>query len=123
MKRFVVAGFFFVLGLIILGVAATNLMNPDEPEPRQRPAAATETPRGHGPNLQQQQSQQPRQQGAAPYMTQAKPAQPAATPVLPGMPAPLSTTVPPAAIKQAPVDNTPHVPVMPQTDESTSRGK
>lgn len=116
MKRFVVAGFFFTAGLLILGVVTSYLIGPDRPQPPQRPAVAGETPRAHGPNLQKP------QQGMAPYMTPVKPVQPAAAP-LPGMPVPLSTTVPPAAIKPAPADNAPHVPVISPTDESSSRGK
>lgn len=122
MKRFVVAGFFFMLGLLILGVVTSYLISPDRPQFPQRPAVADEMARAHGPNLQQQQSRRQPQQGVAPYMTPANPVQPAAAP-LPGMPVPLSTTVPPAAIKPVPADNAPHVPVISPTDESSSRGR
>jgi len=121
MKRYILAGFFVVVGLVILGAVAANVMNiADESAIPKRSAATNETPKGHGPSQQErQQLLQQGRQGLAPFMTPAKPAP--ATPL--GSLAPVSTTVPPPAIHPPSPQSAPRVPVLPQYDESTTRGR
>jgi len=121
MKRYVLAGFFVLVGLILLGAVTANVMKTtDESAVPKRPAATNETPKAHGPS-QQERQQLPQQgkQGVAPFLMQAKPAP--ATPL--GFLAPVSTTVPAPTIHAPPPQSAPRVPILPQYDESTTRGK
>jgi len=125
MKRFILAGLFVMLGLVILGVVTADLMSgPDNPPAPRHAPSTNEASRGHGPSQQQQQMMQQQQSGGlAPYMSQGKSAQPAAPQLLPGMPVPLSSSVASPTMKPQPASQSPQVPALPQTDESTSRGK
>jgi hypothetical protein len=116
MKRFVFAGLFFMLGLIILGVATASLMSgPDKPV----------KPRMAGPNASY--TQKPKPGGGAEVNNaqlpdalrpSSKSSQPtaAATPtLLPGMPVPLSTAVQPPSVRPSPQPTPQHVPVIQPT--------
>jgi hypothetical protein len=144
MKRFVVAGIFFVLGFIILGVATSYVMSgPDKPTQPSHPASANadETNKRHGsPGTMQQVNTQPLQSqdksgqfgmpggmgGTPSAMGGASGKSPGSMGGLtqvPGTIVPLTTAVPPPTIRPN-LNNgdTPHVPVLQQTDESSSRG-
>jgi hypothetical protein len=145
MKRFVLAGLFLVLGFIILGVATSYVMSgPDKPtKPHPAAANADETSRRQrNPGTAQQVNTQPlqsqnqpgqfgmsggmggstagsmgdasgRNTGAMGNLTQ-----------VPGTIVPLTTTVPPPSVRPHPnTADTPRVPVLPQTDESSSSGR
>lgn len=119
MKRFVVAGLFIVLGFIILGVAAANLMSgPDKPANKRAPApAASSAPKrntGADANVVQ------------PQLPSTKPAQPTAANggapgqmqgQMPGMP-PSLTTVQPTLPHPSP-QTSQHVPIIQPTDVGT----
>jgi hypothetical protein len=143
MKRFVIAGIFLVLGFIILGVATSFVMNgPDKPSQPPRPAAnADEASKRHGPpGAAQQVGTSPQSQnGSGRYgmsggtsgagMSGASGKTTGASGNLtqvPGTIVPLTTNVPAPSVRpsttsgQAPP---PQVPVLPQTDESSSSGR
>jgi hypothetical protein len=152
MKRFVLAGLFLVLGFIILGVATSYVMNgPDKPEKPRHPTAANadETNKRHGsPGAAQQVNTDPLQPQNKPGQF-GMPGGVGSTPggmggtagsaggtsgkmtgprrdltQVPGTIVPLTTAVQPPAIRPNPdANNTPHVPVLPQTDESSSSGR
>ena len=119
MKRFVLAGLFLALGLLILGVATANLMSgPDKPKPPPHAAQPEPKPKGGGmsaqqgqPSLNQQQQQQQRQRQAQPFGITG-----------PGVQQPLTTVMPAQVRPPAPAD-APHVQIIQQTDEQGSRGK
>jgi hypothetical protein len=141
MKRFVIAGLFLVLGFIILGVATSYVMSgPDKPaqRPHPAPASADTTPKGHAnpgtaqqPITEQLQSQnKPGQFGMTAMpgglgdISSGTIGSAGNLTTVPGNIVPLSTSVPPPTIRPTPdADGMPHVPVLPQTDESTMRGK
>jgi hypothetical protein len=140
MKRFVLTGLFLVLGFIILGAATSYVMSgPDKPaKPHPAAASADATPKGHGGqgasqsvNTQPLQSQKgPGQSGmtggsgsgmsgSSGRMTGSSGSQTQVPPTI----IPLSTSVPPPTVRPDPsAGATPHVPALPQTDESSSRG-
>ena len=149
MKRFVLAGLFLVLGFIILGVATTYVMNgPDKPRRPPHPTAANsdETHKRHsGAGAAQQADTDPLQSqnkpgqfgmpgmGITPGMGGGRSGTGGApgamtgpmrdlTQVTPTI-VPLTTTVPSPTVRPNPdANDVPHVPVLPQTDESSSRG-
>jgi hypothetical protein len=142
MKRFVIAGIFFVLGFIILGVATSVVMSgPDKPSQPPRPAAnADEANKRHGaPGPAQQAGTSPQSQnGSGRYgMSGGTPgggmsggsgkttgASGSLTQV-PGTIVPLTTNVPGPSVRPGTASSEappPQVPVLPQTDESSSRG-
>jgi hypothetical protein len=142
MKRFVLAGLFLVLGFIILGAATSYVMSePDKPAKPPHPATANadeNTKHGGGQGASPAVNTQPlkSQNGSGQFgmpggmgsgsesasgkMTGSL----GVSTQVPSTITPLSTTVPPPTMRQ----NTnaaappPHVPVLPQTDESSSRG-
>ena len=143
MKRFVLAGLFFVLGLIILGAATSSLMGgPDKPARPPHPAAANAdaTPKGHGgQDISTQVNTQPLQSrngsgqfgmpgGSGPGSAMGGSDRTTGTlgnlTQVPSTIVPLTTSVQPPTVRPNPpgADAVPHVPVLPQTDESSSRG-
>jgi hypothetical protein len=145
MKRFVLAGLFLVLGFVILGAATSYVMSgPDKPAKPPHPAAANadESKRHGGAGAAQQPATQPlqSQNGSGPFGTPGGMGNTAggmggtsgkmtggmgtSTQVPPTI-VPLTTSVPPPTMR--PNSNAdvpqPHVPVLPQTDESSSSGR
>jgi hypothetical protein len=141
MKRFVLAGFFLVLGFIILGAATSYVMSepdkPDQPPPATANADGTSKRHGGGAGAAQQPMTQPLQSqngpgqfgmpgGAAGGKSGASAKTPDTSGSLtqvPGNIVPLTTAVQPPSVRpKLDANDVPHVPVLPQTDESSSRG-
>jgi len=139
MKRFVIAGLFLVLGLIILGVATSYVMNgADQPAKPPRPAANADENKRHGGQGASQQVNSPslpsqgqqgqfgmsggmgRGQGSS--MSGGTPGPMGNLTQVPSSLVPLSTTVPSPTVRPNPNagGDVPHVPPMQQTDESSS---
>ena len=141
MKRFVIAGIFFVLGFIILGVATSFVMNgPDKPTQPPHPAANADdaSKRHHGSGSSQQADTLPQSQnrsgqfgmpGGMPGggMNDASGRTTGgmrSPPQVSGTIVPLTTSVPaPSVHPSATSGDMPQVPVLPQTDESSSSGR
>jgi hypothetical protein len=145
MKRFVLAGLFLVLGFIILGAATSYVMSgPDKPKQPPHPASANaDESKGRGGqaappqqvNTQSTQSQNRPGQfgmtgtsgglGGTPGGTSA-PSSAMTGPMrsltqVPSTIIPLTTVVQPPSIRpNVDANSAPSVPVLPQTDESTS---
>ena len=130
MKRFVLAGLFFVLGLIILGTATTYVLKGPEKKPapprHSTDSSASATPKpggGHGTGAPREQSYEQNQNKPA------KPFQPTAMP-LPGMVVQPTTNVPqgtlqvqPVPIRPPPSGRPPSVPGVNVDSETVSRSK
>jgi hypothetical protein len=142
MKRFVIAGIFLMLGFIILGTATAYVMNgPDKPAQPPHPATnPDEASKRHGAPAAAQQAGIPPQSpngsgrfglpGSTPGsgMRDASGKTPGASGSMtqvPGTIVPLTTSVPPPSVRpNTPTSSEPpQVPVLPQTDESTSSGR
>jgi hypothetical protein len=146
MKRFVLAGLFLALGFIILGVATSYVMSgPDKPKQPPHPTAANaDESKGHGG----QAAAPPQQVNTQPTQSQNRPGQFGMTGTsgglggtqdsmsgttgtmtgpmrnltqVPSTIIPLTTTIQSPSVRpNADANNAPQVPVLPQTDESSS---